>query len=66
MRRFELKVTSGVSGLTYKNIYCGICNKENITDLVSWVWNFDCKKFRTFEETTSSNNAEYNLIEVAR
>lgn len=55
-----------MSGLTYKNIYCGICNKENITDLVSWVWNFDCKKFRTFEETTSSNNAEYNLIEVAR
>lgn len=38
----EVKVTSASTGLTYKNLYCGMCNSEKLADLKSWVWNFDC------------------------
>jgi len=38
----ELLFTSNTSKLTYKNIYCGLCNGESFDDLKGWAWNFDC------------------------
>ena len=38
----ELLVTSNRSSLTYKNLYCGLCNGEQFDTLMSWSWNFDC------------------------
>ena len=38
----EPLVTSNTSGLTYKNLYCGLCNNESTDSLDAWSWNFDC------------------------
>lgn len=61
-------MTSKVTGLTYKNMYCGICNKENINDLISWVWNLDCKGIvqTNLKDTDQSEGKEYNLLDIAR
>lgn len=39
----EPLVTSNLTGLTYKNLYCGLCNYESSEKLEAWSWNFDCK-----------------------
>jgi len=60
--RQMLKVTSRHTKLTYRNIYCGMCNGETLDDLVSWTWNFDCSEAvyenRIMENVTNTDQPD--------
>ncbi|XP_067943975.1 uncharacterized protein [Watersipora subatra] len=45
----DLLVTSNVTFLTYKNIYCGLCNGERFEQLMPWSISYDCK-FKTLPQ----------------
>lgn len=60
----ELKATSKVSGLTYKNVYCGMCNGEKLEDLDVWLWNFDCTDLNV--EGGTQGTGEKSILDIIK
>eukprot|EP00092_Neocalanus_flemingeri_P038696 GFUD01042132.1.p1 GENE.GFUD01042132.1~~GFUD01042132.1.p1 ORF type:complete len:260 (-),score=53.51 GFUD01042132.1:24-803(-) len=56
-----LPVTSGITGITYSNYYCAVCNQDSIGGQL-WKLTLDCPSLQEFNKTNNfiRENIEYN------